>query len=1182
MHFAKNCPHRKDQCNRRVENADFTVHLTLVAGLASEEQDSMVFEVLAKAVLDCGCTKTVAGCIWIEEFLSLLSPKEQEEVENSAQPSSTVYRFGDGKETISQRTISIPVLICGNRKNISVEVVDSNIPLLLGRPTMTGLGMIINTKNHTVDVDGRKYQLGISKSGHYTLPVSEYSNENCKVVLHMEELQTRTRSEKERKANKLHRQFAHASKERLLKLLKDGGCTDKEFIKAVETCCDNCAFCQKYRHAKPRPIVALPKTTAFNQTVMMDLKEVEKGKLWILHMVDSATRYTTATLITSKSKEVIVKKIFQIWLAYFGAPLKFHSDCGGEFSNEVFKEMNELFGIETSTTPGESPFSNGIVERGNAMLFETMMKTKDDAKCPLETALAWAVCAKNSLQNVFGYSPNQLVFGRNVNLPSVETDELPSLKEPKYSDMIRQNLNALHKARENFVKSESSERIKKALRHNVRTYCEVQFDAGEKVYYRCRNDKGWRGPGKVLGKESNFVLIRHGASYYRCHPCNLLKTEQTSDRFTNETSRNSHDEQKTSTEDTAMENSSYESDVQDEELLENGPIEANTSSADDNYPRNATSTQQREPRALKSLRPYNKPGLQEEHRSFSSRRRNETRDNATIPPGQTEIQSNEEMLNQSNLRPKLNTTVQYKLKDGTSARAHVLSTQPKQSGNSRWKGWINVQVIGQEDPIAVDWNQVTCWKEVEETEHVLTLTAIDECKSTVLEAKEREFNNLIENDVFEWVDDEGQKAISCRWVFHEKTSPDGNRLTKARLVARGFEERLADKKVDSPTCSRQGLRLAFLAATTMDWELHAMDISSAFLQGNMLKRTVYVRPPAELCDDGKIWRLKRCLYGLSDAPREWYDRVCQEMEKLGGKVSIYDKCVFLWHENCVLVGMITTHVDDFEYCGTPHWQQKVINTLLKTFKISKREKGSFKYIGLNIEQNGSDIYIDQQAYCNSLKEIALKSERRSKIDEPLSTQEKQDLRSVCGQILWATSQTRPDAAFDGCQVSNSGNDPTVKSLIDANKTIRRLKNDNLKIVYPSLGNPKDIKVVAYGDGSHAALQSGASQGGNIVYLAGNGRAAPVSWQSKRLDRVTKSPLATEVSAVADAADHGHLLASMTKELFCLKDLPNIELLTDSLSLKEHLESTKVISDPRLRVAIARLREMRAVGEVTVR
>ena len=77
--------------------------------------------------------------------------------------------------------------------------------------------------------------------------------------------------------------------------------------------------------------------------------------------------------------------------------------------------------------------------------------------------------------------------------------------------------------------------------------------------------------------------------------------------------------------------------------------------------------------------------------------------------------------------------------------------------------------------------------------------------------------------------------------------------------------------------------------------------------------------------------------------------------------------------------------------------------------------------------------------------------------------------------------------------------------------------------------------------------SGASQGGNIVFLTGEGRAAPVTWKSKRLDRVTKSPLATEISAVADAADNGYLVAAMAKELFCLQSLPEIELHTEFFS-----------------------------------
>ena len=77
--------------------------------------------------------------------------------------------------------------------------------------------------------------------------------------------------------------------------------------------------------------------------------------------------------------------------------------------------MNKKLGIETSATPGESPFSNGVVERNKKVLYEALMKTMKDAKCDVETALAWAVSTKNALQNHGVYSPNQLVFGTNVN-----------------------------------------------------------------------------------------------------------------------------------------------------------------------------------------------------------------------------------------------------------------------------------------------------------------------------------------------------------------------------------------------------------------------------------------------------------------------------------------------------------------------------------------------------------------------------------------------------------------------------------------------------------------------------------------------------------------------------------------------------------------------------------------------
>jgi len=47
--------------------------------------------------------------------------------------------------------------------------------------------------------------------------------------------------------------------------------------------------------------------------------------------------------------------------------------------------------------------------------------------------------------------------------------------------------------------------------------------------------------------------------------------------------------------------------------------------------------------------------------------------------------------------------------------------------------------------------------------------------------------------------------------------------------------------------------------------------------------------------------------------------------------------------------LLVSNIDDFVYCGTCEWHNKVINTLATTFKIIKQEKGSFRYLGLNLE-----------------------------------------------------------------------------------------------------------------------------------------------------------------------------------------------------------------------------------------
>ncbi len=100
----------------------------------------------------------------------------------------------------------------------------------------------------------------------------------------------------------------------------------------------------------------------------------------------------------------------------FFTPKRQFSDNGGDFNNEEMRDMAEKFNIEVKITAAYSPWSNGLLERHNQILTEIPMKVKRDNKCDWKTALDWALMAKNSMHNVHGFSPYQLVFGQNPNL----------------------------------------------------------------------------------------------------------------------------------------------------------------------------------------------------------------------------------------------------------------------------------------------------------------------------------------------------------------------------------------------------------------------------------------------------------------------------------------------------------------------------------------------------------------------------------------------------------------------------------------------------------------------------------------------------------------------------------------------------------------------------------------------
>ena len=133
-------------------------------------------------------------------------------------------------------------------------------------------------------------------------------------------------------------------------------------------------MCIRYRRSHPCPVVGLPMAQVFNECVAVDLTELRGIGVWILHVIDHATRFLNAAVIRSKRKEVIINQLFRIWKSMFGIPRKFLSDNGSEFANQEFIDFAESFSIIVKTTAAESRWSIGLCERHNLVVSECISR----------------------------------------------------------------------------------------------------------------------------------------------------------------------------------------------------------------------------------------------------------------------------------------------------------------------------------------------------------------------------------------------------------------------------------------------------------------------------------------------------------------------------------------------------------------------------------------------------------------------------------------------------------------------------------------------------------------------------------------------------------------------------------------------------------------------------------------
>ena len=117
-----------------------------------------------------------------------------------------------------------------------------------------------------------------------------------------------------------------------------------------------------------------------------------------------------------------------------------------------------------------------------------------------------------------------------------------------------------------------------------------------------------------------------------------------------------------------------------------------------------------------------------------------------------------------------------------------------------------------------------------------------------------------------------KKVIRCCWAFAFKVNPDGSvaRL-KTRLVAKGYAQTYGVdfSNTFSLVAKMTSVRLFISLTTTCYWDLHQLDIKNVFLHRDH-QEEVYMEQPLGFVaqgEIGKVYRLRKSLYGLKQSPR---------------------------------------------------------------------------------------------------------------------------------------------------------------------------------------------------------------------------------------------------------------------------------------------------------------------------
>ncbi|GKE45985.1 retrovirus-related pol polyprotein from transposon TNT 1-94 [Tanacetum coccineum] len=190
-----------------------------------------------------------------------------------------------------------------------------------------------------------------------------------------------------------------------------------------------------------------------------------------------------------------------------------------------------------------------------------------------------------------------------------------------------------------------------------------------------------------------------------------------------------------------------------------------------------------------------------------------------------------------------------------------------------------------------------------------------------IEAMQEELNEFERLEVWELVPRPYKMmVITLKWIYKVKLNELGGILkNKARLVARGYRQGEGiDFEESLATVARlEAVRIFLAYAAHMNMLVYQMDVKTTFLNG-ILREEVYVSQPDGFVDSNNpnhVYRLKKALYRLKQAPRAWYDLLSSFLLSKGFSKGKVDPTFFVRRAGKDII-LLQIYVDDIIFAST--------------------------------------------------------------------------------------------------------------------------------------------------------------------------------------------------------------------------------------------------------------------------